>query len=86
MTDSTLNVTQPLDHPEKFIKIVDNEDGTYSIAVSGGLEAAEAAVRRLESEFVLKDLLGQILLELQKMNVYLAHLSDVEVSDMDAGG
>lgn len=32
MTDSTLNITQPLDHPEKFLKIVDNGDSTYSIA------------------------------------------------------
>jgi hypothetical protein len=34
MTDSTLDVTQTFDRPQKFLKIVDNGDGTYSIAVS----------------------------------------------------
>ena len=34
MTDSTLNVTQPLDNPEKHLKIVDNGDSTYSIAAA----------------------------------------------------
>ena len=34
MTDSTLDITQPFDRPQKLLKIIDNGDGTYSIAVS----------------------------------------------------
>jgi hypothetical protein len=32
MTDSTLDVTQPFDRPQKLLKIIDNGDGTYSLA------------------------------------------------------
>lgn len=32
MTDSTLDVTQPFDQPQKLLKIIDNGDGTYSLA------------------------------------------------------
>jgi hypothetical protein len=32
MADSTLDVTQPFDRPQKLLKIIDNGDGTYSIA------------------------------------------------------
>lgn len=35
MADSTLNVTQPLDNPEKLLKIIDNGDGTYSVSIAG---------------------------------------------------
>ena len=34
MTDSTVDITQPFDRPQKLLKIIDNGDGTYSIAVS----------------------------------------------------
>jgi len=34
MTDSTLNVTQALDSPEKHLKIIDNGDATYSMAIT----------------------------------------------------
>ena len=34
MTDSTLDITQTFDRPQKLLKIIDNGDGTYSIAVS----------------------------------------------------
>ena len=34
MTDSTVDITQPFDRPQKLLKVVDNGDGTYSIAVS----------------------------------------------------
>lgn len=32
MTDSRLNITQSLDDAEKWLRLVDNGDGTYSIA------------------------------------------------------
>ena len=34
MADSTLDITQTFDLPQKLLKVVDNGDGTYSIAVS----------------------------------------------------
>ena len=34
MTDSTVDITQPFDRPQKLLKIIDNGDSTYSIAVS----------------------------------------------------
>ena len=34
MTDSTVDITQTFDRPQKLLKIIDNGDGTYSIAVS----------------------------------------------------
>ena len=37
VSDSTLDITQPLDDPRKLLKIVDNGDGTYGISVSSGL-------------------------------------------------
>ena len=34
MTDSTVDITQPFDRPQKLLKVVDNGDSTYSIATS----------------------------------------------------
>jgi len=34
MADSSLNVTQALDSPEKFIKLKDNGDGTYALVTA----------------------------------------------------
>jgi len=34
MANSTLDITQTFDLPQKLLKVVDNGDGTYSIAVS----------------------------------------------------
>ena len=34
MTDSTVDITQPFDRPQKLLKIIDNNDGTYSIAAA----------------------------------------------------
>lgn len=34
MTDSTIDITQPFDRPQKLLKIVDNGDGTYSVSAS----------------------------------------------------
>ena len=34
MTDSTVDITQPFDRPQKLLKIIDNGDSTYSIATS----------------------------------------------------
>jgi hypothetical protein len=56
MTDSTLDVTQPFDRPQKLLKITDNGDGTYSISVSasslplpsGGATAANQALELTE--------------------------------------
>lgn len=33
MADSTLDITQSMDRPQKLLKIIDNGDNTYSIAV-----------------------------------------------------
>jgi hypothetical protein len=37
MTNSTLNVTQALDTAEKFVKLIDQGDGTYAIQTASGL-------------------------------------------------
>ena len=37
MADSTLDITQAFDRPAKLLKLYDNGDGTYSIAVDGTL-------------------------------------------------
>lgn len=34
MANSTLDVTQAFDHAQKLLKVVDNGDGTYSVATS----------------------------------------------------
>lgn len=37
MTDSTLDITQAFDRPQKHLRLFDNGDGTYAIAVDGTL-------------------------------------------------
>ena len=37
MADSTLDITQAFDRPAKLLKLFDNGDGTYSIAIDGTL-------------------------------------------------
>ena len=32
MANSTLDITQPFDRPQKLLKIINNGDGTYSIS------------------------------------------------------
>lgn len=32
MANSTVDITQPFDRPQKLLKIIDNGDGTYSIS------------------------------------------------------
>lgn len=45
MADSTLDITQAFDRPAKFLKLIDNGDGTYSVAADlFGSKAASGAV------------------------------------------
>jgi hypothetical protein len=37
MTNSTVDITQPFDRPQKLLRIIDNSDGTYSLTALSGL-------------------------------------------------
>ena len=42
MTNDTIDISQPFDTPQKLLRIIDNGDGTYSIATSGNTKQDEA--------------------------------------------
>lgn len=53
MTDSTLDITQSFDRPQKLLKLVDNGDGTYSIAAGlyGSTASSGAVITTRDDDF-----------------------------------
>ena len=49
MADSSLNVTQPLDQTEKFIRLIDNSDDTYSIRVVSSIVNSDGTSATVEA-------------------------------------
>lgn len=58
MADSTIDITDPRADFPKFLKIVDNGDGTYSIPVSGGLSVPPHD--KVEMTYTGSDLTGVV--------------------------
>jgi hypothetical protein len=49
MANSTLDITQAFDRPQKLLKLFDNGDGTYSIGVDGSLNGIDTLDALIEA-------------------------------------
>lgn len=60
MTDSTVDITQPFDRPQKLLKIIDNGDSTYSIAVSAFNSLVPASYNYISLSYTGDNLTGVV--------------------------
>jgi hypothetical protein len=76
MTDSTIDITQPFDRPQKLLKIIDNGDETYAVATSErksfDLEVAEGHITgySLVHKFGASAVVGTSLAPIALANTY----------------
>ena len=60
MANSTLDITQPFDNPQKLLRIFDNGDGTYSLSASMSNEMVKEPYDYIALSYTSTNLTGVV--------------------------